>query len=237
MSGDTIVYAVGDIHGRADLLEVLTRRILDDAAGRRQERKVIVFLGDYVDRGDSSRGVIDFLIDAARSDDGFERVFLKGNHEDAMMRFLAGEGGGKWWIERLGGAATLRSYGVDVPSWRGILESARHRLRRNLPDSHAAFLESLKLVHREDGHLFVHAGLRPGVPLDEQDPEDLLWIRDEFLHSNADFGGVVVHGHTICWNGPEIRSNRIGIDTGACVTGVLTCLVLSPGRMDFLQTS
>lgn len=227
---DTLIYAVGDIHGRADLLAALHGRILDDAAARSQNRRLIVFLGDYVDRGAHSREVIDCLIDAARSDDGFERIFLKGNHDDAMIGFLNGDHDGAWWITMLGGRETLRSYGVSAG------KDARHLLRRNLPESHGMFLNALQPVHLEDGLLFVHAGIRPGIPLDEQDPEDLMWIREEFLHSNADFGHIVVHGHTICWDGPEIRNNRIGIDTGAFATGVLTCLVVTRDHLGFLQT-
>ncbi len=236
LADDTLIYAVGDIHGRADLLKALHRRILDHARRRAEQRQVIVFLGDYVDRGAGSREVIDFLIDAAACDDGIERVFLKGNHDDAMLAFLDGTDDGTWWISMLGGRETLASYGIDIASLPRIPSRRRHELREKLPAGHARFLSSLRLFHVEEGCLFVHAGIRPGRSLDRQDPEDLLWIREEFLESDADFGRLVIHGHTICWDGPEVRANRIGIDTGAFATGVLTALVLAGDGLDILQT-
>ncbi len=232
----SVVYAVGDIHGRADLLDRLVDKIGADARTRPEPRKVLVYLGDYVDRGPDSRRTIDRLI--AQGGDGFERVFLKGNHEDAMLRFLDDAAAGPSWMG-FGGAATLSSYGVDAfaapPDGTGRLEHIRARLRDNLPGEHRAFLEGLAPHHTEGGYFFAHAGVRPGVALDRQDPMDLMWIRDEFLDSREDFGKIVVHGHSIRpW--PEVRPNRIGIDTGAFASGVLTSVVLSRAGRGFIQT-
>lgn len=230
----TVVYAVGDIHGRADLLDRLLARVREDAAARSERRKVLVFLGDYIDRGPESRRVIDLL--AAEDPDGPERVFLKGNHEDAMLGFLASPEIGFQWLG-FGGAATLRSYGVDPHAAHvdGGFELLRRELARALPLSHRRFLDRLALCHEEGDYLFVHAGVRPGIPLDRQDPDDLIWIRGAFLESREDFGKTVVHGHSIAPL-PELRANRIGIDTGAFATGVLTCLVLRGARRAFIQT-
>lgn len=227
---DTLVYAVGDVHGRLDLLLRLHGMILEDAAMRAQQRRYIVFLGDYVDRGPDSSGVIDFLTRTAAADDGFERVFLMGNHDACAIDFMEGRDDGLWWINHLGGAQTLLSYEVTPGTGTG------RQLRHAMPEHHRAFLHSLKLHHVIDGLLFVHAGIRPGVALHDQDPEDLLWIREEFLESPVDHGWLVVHGHTISWDGPDIRANRIGIDTGAVITDVLTALVLCDGDAGFIQT-
>ena len=229
-----VVYAVGDVHGRADLLDRLLARVREDAATRPERRKVLVFLGDYVDRGPDSRRVIDLL--AAEDPYGPERVFLKGNHEDAMLGFLAAPETGIQWLG-FGGAATLRSYGVDPSAAHidGDLDRLRRELARALPRSHRRFLDRLALCHEEGDYLFVHAGVRPGIPLDRQDPDDLIWIRGAFLESREDFGKTVVHGHSIAPR-PELRANRIGIDTGAFATGVLTCLVLRGARRAFIQT-
>ncbi len=226
---DTIVYAIGDIHGRGDLLAELHRLIEIDARARPVERRVIVHLGDYVDRGPDSRGVLDRLIGAPLA--GFQSVHLKGNHEDLLLRFLDGGAGGIWLMND--GDATLRSYGVaadDVDPGK-----AQRAFGKRLPPAHRAFLEGLALEHREGDYLFVHAGIRPGVPLDRQAPADLLWIREPFLGWTGDHGAVVVHGHTPVPE-PEMRANRIGIDTGAFYSGRLTCLVLEGGGRRFLST-
>lgn len=228
------VYAIGDIHGCAGLLDQLHRLVLDDAAGFPDERKVIVYLGDYVDRGPDSRGVIDALIDAPLP--GFESVFLKGNHEDSLLRFLDDPEIGPAWLA-YGGDATLYSYSVRPPDWSkpDDLSRAQKEFAQSLPLAHRAFLEGTKLVHTEGDYAFVHAGFRAGVGLDRQSPDDMLWIRDEFLDSRVDFGKVVVHGHSI-HEAPVVRRNRIGIDTGAFATGVLTCLVLDGDERRFLAT-
>ena len=232
----SVVYAVGDIHGRADLLEQLHARIEEDARARAVARMVVVYIGDYVDRGPRSRGVIDLLLDRPLM--GFESVHLIGNHEDFMLRFLDDPEVGPIWLAN-GGDATLASYGVDFlePSLRGRdpFTGLQAALRANLPPRHLDFLRQLRLTHIEGDYLFVHAGIRPEVPLDRQSLEDLLWIRGEFLNSRVDHGWVVVHGHSITRE-PDRRANRIGIDTGAFASGHLTCLVLDGAKIEFLQT-
>jgi serine/threonine protein phosphatase 1 len=226
------IYAIGDIHGRADLLERLRMVIVEDAKLRPVRRKVVVYLGDYVDRGTDSRGVVDLL--AREPLAGFESVFLKGNHEDSLLQFLTDPGITPAWMA-YGGEATLYSYGVRPPDSRRVEDvlAAQKAFTQALPPGHLAFLKALKLVHVEGDYAFVHAGFREGVPIEFQDPQDMMWIRNEFLYSDADFGKVAVHGHTIT-DQPEIRPNRIGIDTGAFAT--LTCLVLEETEKRFLAT-
>ncbi len=230
------VYAIGDIHGRADLLEALHAQIAADAAGAAAGRRVVIYLGDYVDRGLQSREVIDLLLDAPLA--GFESVHLKGNHEDFMLRFLDAPKAGPGWFMN-GGGATLYSYGVRMLE-RGVdltrFDQLRGQLIANLPERHRAFLAALKLWHVEGGYFFVHAGVRPGVPLEAQRDEDTLWIRERFLDDDRDHGKIVVHGHTITGE-PDVRANRIGIDTGAYATGVLTSLVLEGSERRFLKTA
>lgn len=231
----TRVYAIGDIHGRLDLLIRLEAMIADDLARSRPARTVAVYLGDYVDRGPDSRRVLDHLMDRPLPAD--EIVHLFGNHEDAMVRFLDDRWVGGSWMG-FGGRETLRSYGV-VPDpslppdeW---FAAAQEAFVRALPERHLAFLEGLPLRHTEGGYLFVHAGIRPGLALGRQRREDLLWIRHEFLDSDADHGCVVVHGHSI-QSEPEIRANRIGIDTGAYCSDRLTALALEGTERRFLST-
>jgi calcineurin-like phosphoesterase family protein len=226
------VYAIGDIHGRLDLLVEIERRIADDAAASPAARPLVVYLGDYVDRGSQSREVVERLIE--RPLPGFERVLLLGNHEESMLQFLVDVQVGPAWLA-YGGAATLLSYGIRPPDSDRDLVRAQDELRAKLPERHLAFLRRLKLRHVEGDYYFVHAGIRPGIPLDDQRPEDLLWIRDEFLLSPRDFGKIIVHGHTITKT-PDIRRNRIGIDTGAFASGTLTSLVLHGDAWSFLQT-
>jgi serine/threonine protein phosphatase 1 len=229
------VYAIGDIHGCLGLLKTLHERIAADAERHAGCRRVIVYLGDYVDRGLDSRGVIDLLLSEPLP--GFERIHLKGNHEDTVLRFLEDEQVGPGWLA-YGGAPTLYSYGIQPPDSATDadgLARAREELAQKLPPDHLAFLRELVLTHEEGGYLFVHAGLRPAVALESQDPEDLMWIRDEFLRSDEDFGRVVVHGHSIT-DEPEVRVNRIGIDTGAFASGRLTCLVLDGPTRSIIST-
>ena len=227
------LYAVGDIHGRADLLDDLHGLIAEDSERAPDRRKTVVYLGDYVDRGPDSQGVVDRLI--ARPLPGFECVQLKGNHEASLLAFIDDAATGDAWLMN-GAQATLTSYGVDIVGYgEDGLERARLALIRALPSSHMDFFRGLALTFDAGDYLFVHAGVRPGVDLHMQKDHDLLWIRDDFLDSDADFGRVVVHGHSIRPE-PDIRPNRIGIDTGAHLTGRLTCLVLEGETRRFLHT-
>ncbi len=231
----TRVYAIGDLHGRMDLLESIHDMILRDVQGFRGARRVVVYLGDYVDRGLQSREVVDSLLDAPLA--GFEAVYLKGNHEQALLDFLIDSRVALDWMT-YGGDATLYSYGVGLDGPRSNPETLmrlQEKFRANLPARHLAFYRALVPWHLEGDYLFVHAGIRPGVALDAQQESDLLWIRDDFLESSDDFGKVVVHGHTIT-RVPEVKKNRIGIDTGAFASGVLTCLVLEGADGRFLDT-
>jgi serine/threonine protein phosphatase 1 len=229
------IYAIGDIHGRADLLVKIHQRIRADAAKHASgKRKIVVYLGDYVDRGVASRQVIELLLRSPL--EGFEAVHLKGNHEDYMLDFLEGGGKAMGWLFN-GGEATIASYGAATPGnpylEAGGLNDLREALRAAVPEDHRAFLANLRLHHREGGYLFVHAGIRPGIPLIYQSDEDMMWIREEFLDCQTDHDCRVVHGHTVTWS-PEVRANRIGIDTGAYVSGELTCLVIEDAQTRFL---
>lgn len=227
------VYAIGDMHGRADLFDILVEKIRADAARRACRRRILVCLGDYVDRGPESRGLIARL--AAGPPEGFELRCLKGNHEAVMLAFLEDPEVFGHWIA-LGGDATLKSYGIDIVRDAGGGGGGRIRaaLCAALPESHVRFLQELELWTRIGNYLFVHAGLRPGLPPQRQSEDDLIWIREPFLNYDGDFGGVVVvHGHTPRHD-PEVSHNRINIDTGAFMTGRLTCLVLESDRRDFL---
>lgn len=230
---DAVVYAIGDVHGCLDLLQKLEREIADDMARRKASRRVVVYLGDYIDRGPDSRGVIEHL--STRPLPGCESVHLAGNHDRWLLDFLDDPGQGHAWLMN-GGRATLASYGVgDVAkeSRRQELQGLRDALDRVLPAHHRAFLQGLAYCHEEGDYFFAHAGVRPDVPLAEQEPADLLWIREEFLYSDADFGKVVVHGHTPTHT-PEEYKNRIGVDTGAFMSNRLTALVLEGAKRRFL---
>lgn len=230
------VYAIGDIHGRLDLLDRLLALIEEDGAGAPDLVKYIVTLGDYVDRGPASAGVIDRLI--AGPPVGFGAIHLKGNHEAAMLDFLTDTRVGPSWLS-FGGQATLASYGVypglEIGSLEQRMTDIQAALCGVLPPAHWEFLNSLRPSVTIGDYMFVHAGVRPGVPLNLQRDSDLLWIRESFLGSSADHGKVIVHGHTIA-DQPEVRANRIGIDTGAYATNRLTCLVLEGTARRFLHT-
>ena len=212
--------------------------IADDSRGARAERVLIIYLGDYVDRGPASCRVVDLLLDGPPAD-GISQVFLKGNHEDFLLSFLDDPEVGTVWMLN-GAEATMASYGVDV---EGVLAGdpatamarLRDAFRAALPARHLAFFRSLRLSHVEGDYFFVHAGIRPGVPLEDQSPHDMMWIRERFLQSTEYHGKMIVHGHTIAWT-PERRPNRIGIDTGAFASGVLTALRLEGSKCDFLCT-
>jgi serine/threonine protein phosphatase 1 len=225
------LYAIGDIHGRLDLLERAIAAIERDVAEHGADA-LTVTLGDYVDRGPKSRGVLDRL---AANPFPTPYVALKGNHEALLESFLADPTIGLQW-RRLGGLETLHSYGVPVSGMMigRNLDDAAEGLRAALPAQHTDFLKSLKTSHLHGKYFLCHAGVRPGVPLEAQDENDLLWIRDEFLRSKTDFGKIVVHGHTPIEH-PEVLPNRINIDTGAFATGQLTCVALDQAGHRFLK--
>lgn len=228
----TRVYAIGDIHGRLDLLDELLIKIGKDTETG-LSRQVLVFVGDYVDRGPHSSGVIARLVSLQTE---AEALFLRGNHDQALLDFLADPQFYATWKD-YGGKETLVSYGVRPPLFeqRRFMFEARNQLLKAIPQSHLAFLNSLEPFVEIGDYYFTHAGVRPGVSLDSQRNEDLMWIRDDFLSSSVDFGKVIVHGHSVATL-PVFRSNRIGIDTGAYATGKLTAVVLEGTACRFLQT-
>ena len=228
-------YAVGDIHGRLDLLDIMLRRIDEDRAARPARKTFIIFLGDLIDRGPDSAGVVERLRLYRPAD--AQPIFLAGNHEEVLLRILAGERGIlPSWL-KFGGGECAQSYGLSAASLRNLEEAAAIRLLQSgFPQLHRQFLESFADTFRFGDYLFVHAGIRPGVAIDEQNKADLRWIREPFLTDSKEHGCVVVHGHTIVEKVDE-RRNRIGIDTGAYQSGVLTALAIEDRQRWFLATS
>jgi calcineurin-like phosphoesterase family protein len=227
----TRIYAIGDIHGRLDLLDEVLARIEEDTAEYPTPNATRVFLGDYIDRGPDSKGVVERLIGYSVAQ---STVCLMGNHEAYLREFLNNPDILSAW-RRYGGLDTLLSYGL-APTMKTEAQEYRKLasdLYRLLPSSHREFLSNLKSYFVCGDFFFVHAGVRPGIPLTEQSEDDLLWIRDDFLRCEDDFGKVVVHGHTPVL-GPDVRPNRINIDTGAYATGRLTCLVLERYEVRFI---
>lgn len=232
-----VVWAVGDVHGRLDLLNPLLDAIEADAAISPAARKVVVMLGDYVDRGPDSRGVIDRLLRLPHGD-GRERRFLRGNHEDRMEAFLSDPELGPGWCD-YGGREALRSYGVTPPAMRGDADGwveAARALNAALGPDHRAFLRDLEYSVEIGDYFFAHAGARPGVALADQSQQDLMWVRNAFLSDPRPFERVVVHGHT-----PEdvliADHRRIGVDTGAYATGVLSAVRLEGTTRALIQTA
>lgn len=233
------VWAIGDVHGRADLLRELQKTIKASAEAAGASRPKVVYLGDYIDRGPDSRGVIDLLLNGLP---GFQKIFLSGNHEAMLRRFLLEpdhDSASHWY--RNGGNTALESYGIGpetVSSIGGDPVALRDCLLAKMPGSHRDFfLNGLSLLHEDSRAIFVHAGLRPGVALAQQSDEDLLWIRDPFLRSSQNWGRPVVHGHTPNPYGPEFRGGRINLDTMAFGTGALTGLELGNEGPRFLVSS
>ena len=228
-------YVVGDIHGRLDLLEDLLAKIHAELEQQPAAKTLLVFVGDLIDRGPSSCQVLDRLRTYRRP--GVQPVFLLGNHEEVLLRILRGEAQliAKWrWF---GGTECLQSYGVNVAEVaRATDEEALAIVRRAIPREHVEFLESFADSCRFGDYLFVHAGIRPGVQFEQQTQADMRWIREPFLNDDSDHGFVVVHGHTIS-SAVEHRPNRIGIDTGAYRTGVLTALAIEGGDRWLLDTN
>jgi serine/threonine protein phosphatase 1 len=230
-----VVFAVGDIHGRADLLSQTLRSIRADAQGS-AGRTTIIFLGDYIDRGPASREVIDMLLAYAK-DRRFTWRFLRGNHDQSIRDFLHEPTAGEAWMLN-GGGETLRSYGVEPPqpgAPREAWVAAAEALVAAIPPQHLKFFRSLEPWCEIGDYVFVHAGLRPGVPLEEQKEKDLMWIREPFLSDPHPLPKVVVHGHTP-YRDVYADRRRIGIDTGAFFTGVLTALRLEGASGSVIQT-
>jgi serine/threonine protein phosphatase 1 len=229
------LYAIGDIHGHKQKLEELMAGITEDAEQHQGSAKRLIFIGDYIDRGPASKGVIDYLL--YELPEGFEAIFLRGNHEDVALRVLHGDVELiASWLQ-FGGAACLASYNVNAfrPRIVETPEILQAEFAENIPPAHKHFLEDTVLSYECGDYYFTHAGVRPGTALAKQSSDDLLWIRDEFLGSKEDFGKIVVHGHSISTD-PDIHPNRIGIDTGAYATGRLTCLKLFEDKRQFLMT-
>ncbi len=231
---DQRVYAVGDIHGRLDLLDDLLARIEDDIVARPIKTIGIVFLGDLIDRGPDSAGVIERLSTLRHFP--AKPLFLLGNHEEVLLRVLAGEAGLAYDWLGFGGDACAESYGVSASLLQAMSEDRiAEVLNAAIPAAHIAFLKSFGDTFRFGDYLFVHAGIRPGVPIEQQQPQDLRWIRAPFLSDANDHGCMVVHGHTIS-DGIDRRVNRLGIDTGAYRTGVLTAAAFEGTDIRFLAT-
>ncbi len=224
----TRVYAVGDVHGCLDQLTALHAAIAADLAARPVADPLLLHIGDYIDRGPDSAQVIAWLHGPSPVP-GARRVHLLGNHEEMLLAALDAEDAtpAANWLQN-GGRETLASWsiGQKLPHTAWL---------ERLPPADVAFLRGLSLVHREGGYLFAHAGIRPGIPLENQQRRDLVWIREPFLSFRGDLGAVVVHGHTP-HPAPVVRPNRIGIDTGAVYGGQLTCAVLETDRLGFLST-
>ena len=224
------IYCIGDIHGRADLLAHLQKRIAADLERRPNRESLIVCLGDYIDRGPQSAQVLDLLTGTMPA-----RLFaLRGNHETMMLDFLSDARALDMW-RRVGGMETLVSYGIDVSdvAMGAGYEEARQTLLSKLPERHLNLLKNMRLSLEVDDYFFCHAGVRPGIALEAQSEMDLTTIRHDFLESDEDFGKIVIHGHTPVAE-PEIKKNRINIDTGAFASGRLTCLVIEPTGFFFL---
>lgn len=227
------IYAVGDIHGRADLLRRLLALIQQDAADC-NKRVIEVFLGDYIDRGLESDKVIDLLI--APPPCNHERICLRGNHEATLLEFLQDPNVLRGWSQ-FGGYATLSAYGIPIPTEMNndTFVSIQQQLRKTLPIEHLKFFDSLPLSYQCGDYFFVHAGIRPGIPLDEQREEDFLWIRDEFLRYTHPHEAYIVHGHTPNTE-PELLANRANLDVCNAPTDQLACLVIDGQQRRILLT-
>ena len=226
------VYAIGDIHGRLDLLDALIARIEDDARSG-PGCQILAFVGDYIDRGPDSKRVVERLLNLPER---FHAQFIRGNHDQALLDFIADPQTYSSWKE-FGAQETLWSYSVRPPKFdqRKYTLEAHSGLIKNLPAAHLDFFQKLQPYAVIGEYFFTHAGVRPGIALNLQSHEDLMWIRDDFLASTANFGKIVVHGHSPSPH-PIRRTNRIGIDTGAYATGKLTAAVLEGSELRFLQT-
>jgi serine/threonine protein phosphatase 1 len=227
-------YAVGDIHGRLDLLDTLLARIEQDIASRPPRKTYIIFLGDLVDRGPESAGVVERLR-TWRPRHG-RPIFLAGNHEEVLLNIVGGDASVVADWLRFGGAECAQSYGIDPGALRRMEDAeAARRVGEAVPRTHVEFLRSFADTFRFGDYLFVHAGIRPGVAVEDQARPDLRWIREPFLSDAKEHGFIVVHGHTIVAEVEE-RPNRIAIDTGAYKSGVLTALAIEDKQRWLIAT-
>lgn len=230
------VYAIGDIHGKADLLKAMLEAIEEDARQHPDQLIFQVFLGDYIDRGLQSKEVIELLIQPPPA--GHQRICLMGNHEETLLKFLRAPETLRDWGS-FGGYATLASYGVDLPpdlspKKRALLSS---QLQLNMPASHLKFIQGLRLFYELGDYLFVHAGIKSNIPLEQQGPDTLLWIRDSFLSHKQCFGRYIVHGHSAVAE-PQILENRANIDVSDAAVESLCCLAINATeRKVILMTS
>lgn len=231
---DARIYAIGDIHGRLDLLREILDLIDQDDAARGAANTSLIFLGDVVDRGPDSRGVIEKLIELSRGKR--TAIFIKGNHDEIFVRTCQGDKRAAGLFDRVGGRETLLSYGVSEKDYdESDLAGLTKLALGNVPADHLAFLESFQDYHVVGDYLFVHAGVKPGVPIEEQKGSDLRWVRGEFLCHRGSHGRMVVHGHNITDEVDE-QGNRIGLDTGGFATGRLTAMGVERSDRWFLST-
>jgi serine/threonine protein phosphatase 1 len=230
------IYAIGDVHGRLDLLADLLGMIRRDQAGRPEARVRVILLGDVVDRGPDSAEIVRRLMSYTRASNRF--VVLKGNHEQMMVESVQGAMATMQAWLGLGGVATLKSWGVaaDVLAEKQIPPIAK-AARKVVSDAELRWLDERPLTYASGDYLFVHAGIRPGVPLADQHPGNLLWIREPFLSWDGPHPAFIVHGHSARSERPEFRGSRVGLDTGAFRTGKLTALGLEGGRRWLLATN
>jgi serine/threonine protein phosphatase 1 len=235
-TGGRLVYAVGDVHGRLDALEPLLRQVAEDyMLVRPAEPAKLVFLGDYLDRGPDSKRVVDLVL-GMRGHPEFEVRALKGNHEEALLHFLEDPPFGAQWMEH-GGGPTLVSYGVQPPPTRTDNDAwakTAEELKAAIPEAHMSFFRELELMVTVGDYAFVHAGVRPGVPLDQQVERDLLWIRQEFIAEKGPHPKVIVHGHTPNEEA-QLTRWRLGVDTGCYATGLLTAVRLMDQEQRLIQ--
>ena len=232
---DTRIYSIGDIHGCEDLLRQLQALIIEDSSDYTGHKKII-YLGDYIDRGEHSKQVIELLVEHPLT--GFESIYLRGNHEQSLLDFLVEPDIGRSWFN-YGGLQTLVSYGVKfskIPTSKDDLKALQSDLKDKIPSNHLAFYKNTDFYHESGHYYFVHAGVKPGLSLDKQQASSQLWIRDEFIGHTKPFEKIIVHGHT-CSEQAEFKINRIGIDTCAYASGKLTCLVLEHESQRIIQAS
>lgn len=229
------VYAVGDIHGRFDLFQDLMFKIRDDSEARGKMDTTVVLLGDLIDRGPASFQVVDFAKNLKRDADDLR--ILSGNHEEVFLRAVKGDSRATRFLIRIGGKSTVLSYGITEAEYDAVdFEELTTLLTERVPQSHIDFLESFEDMIEIGDYVFVHAGIRPEVGLADQKPSDMRWIREEFLNYSGNFGRIIVHGHTIT-DEIEYMPNRIGIDTGAYASGVLSAIGLEGSDRWAIQTS